>query len=177
MKHEKVIILSLAYVIGFVTAYIAFGVNSPYFSQDSSVESGDEFSYGLRSSQHKYEKVSVDDESDGLYALLDNKKRILSAQVIDSDKVGPGFHIDVIKSVVSNDKNFIYYCTQNGETEDYMSFIYDVNTDIVHSVGVNSDSKLTINDMETAEWHNDGRLSLGDFVSVKPSEPWLLGTK
>lgn len=177
MKNEKVMLVILAYIIGFQTAYIAFGLTDDRrsvapgdFSPAASIE---------KTTNTSKESLSVSELSDGLYATLGNQERLLSAQVIGTTKSRPGFHNAVISSSVSPNKKFIHYCVQETESSKTCShYIYELAADTTYRVetegGSNVDTDFT---SASAIWDNAGLFLVGNFISYNSEKPWWVMVK
>ena len=174
MKHEKVMILALSYVIGFVTAYIAFGLSGANYSgpQISFQNSAPVATEGGEANKTK--EIGATVKADGLYALLGDKERILSAQAIAATEPNLGYHYQIVATKVSPDGKYIYYCAQMiAESEDCYNFVYDISADTIHTVRASqSEEQLqSVIDDLSAVWQN-GRLLIDDYMSQSGFEPW-----
>lgn len=176
MKHEKVMVLALSYVIGFVTAYIAFGLSGANYSgpQISFQNSAPVATEGDEAKK----EIGATVKADGLYALLGDKERILSAQAIAATEPNLGYHHEIIATEVSPDGKYIYYCAQmTAESEKCYNFVYDIAADTIHTVRASqSEEQLqsVIEDL-SAVWQN-GRLSINGYLSINGFEPWKVTT-
>ena len=176
MQNEKAIIVVLAYVIGFTTAFIGFGLNDgshhkAYHAGHAHVQKNVSISSSLGS-----ENVTTLIQDDGLYALIGGSKRVLSAQAIASQVPQSGYHHMVVAIEVSPNAEFIHYCSQ--ETEDAttcLHFVYDLATALVYRVkhdgGVQMESPIGGVD---AGWSADNKLIVAGHVSMTSLEPWRM---
>lgn len=177
MKHEKVGILALSYIIGFVTAYIAFGLeNSDYSGKQISFQDS---SPVASTDTETRREIGATVKADGLYALLGDKERILSAQAIAATEPNLGYHYQIVATEVSPDGKYIYYCAQmTAESEDCYNFVYDIGADTIHTVRASqSEAQLqsVIDDLSVI-WQN-GRLLLDGHMSISGFEPWKVAAQ
>ena len=177
MKHRQALIVALSYVIGFTTAFIAFGIDN--FSHDidkkyhkaSSPASSQNFK-----TDSQAERVSISVREDGLYAVISDRERILSAQTASVLDAKPGWHHEVIKTEASPNGQFIYYCVQvsveNGECE---NFVFVVSEDIAYRVS-RADGEAMSSDINSlvAGWTNDNLLIINSYISADKSRPWRM---
>lgn len=170
-------VLALSYVIGFVTAYIAFGLSGANYS-------GPQISFQnpapvtTEDSEAKKE-IGATVRADGLYALLGDKERILSAQAIAATEPNLGYHYQIVATEVSPDGKYIYYCAQMTEdSEECHNFVYDIAADTIHTVRASqSDEQLqSVIDDLSAVWQN-GRLLIDGYMSMNGFEPWKMVAK
>lgn len=176
-RHEKVAIVIATYVIGFITAYIAFGINADEtiktlvvtntISQQAAV---------AESAAASSEKVRITDK--GLIYTDGQTERLISVNVAvlqnaTSFENTPGVHTAVHGLSVSPTEQFVYYCEQQFTAEtDCVPFLYDVTNDMVHFVSHSDANPALPIDSAQAYWTSDGRLSLGTFNSQSPLTPW-----
>lgn len=181
MKHENIFIVAVSYIIGFITAYIAFGVNhsdyqEPLEQKQVNIEKSESVEMKKKPQQQASQKmigVETQIKSDGLYALIGDDERILSAQVISATT--PGYHYAIPKTEVSPDGKFIFYCAQaSADNNSCANFIYEIDKDLVYLI---KDSKkeqvMTQIDMvEKSTWSIDGLLVLPSHKSANADKPW-----
>ncbi len=162
----------LSYVIGFVTAYIAFGLSGQVYPPEQSAWNEQVSETSQPAANVKGIATTV--KSDGLYALLNGRERILSAATIEATEPNLGYHYQVIGTAVSPDGKYIHYCAQlTADSEECYNFVYDTAADTIHTVRA-SDSKaqLTSSVKDTlAVWEN-GRLLIDGYMSISGFEPW-----
>lgn len=176
MKHEQAILVALAYVIGFTTAFIAFSINDSngYSSVSKSYNQNNK---NLVSKAHAEPTVQALINDEGLFALKDGAQRILSAQVSGAvvENTG-GYHKKIVATSVSPDGRFIYYCAQVSDSEECMNFVYVLSEDKVYSV--KDESKLAVTPFTAAKeafWSENGTLNLAGMTSQNSESPWQLG--
>ena len=123
-NHHQALIVFLSYVIGFITAFIMFGL-------------GDEPKNIVQDySEHRptgpFTVVSpaprlLEETEEGLLINLDGEQRIISAST-DSEVAEPGFHVAMIHSVMSPSLKYAYFCAQiEKDSEECQNFVYSVD--------------------------------------------------
>ena len=176
MINERAVIVALSYVIGFTTAFIAFGVTQ----QKSDYATANKLTTSFSAETFEQaELIATSFEAfkneDGFFVTVDGNEQIISAR--STNEVGqPGFHFDVPYYEVSPTTQYVHYCEQMTEVPtECTHFIYVVDEHIVYPVTVERDGGLVsnISDMHT-HWLDDGRLEIGLFVSESVEEPWVL---
>ncbi|MEZ4200106.1 MAG: hypothetical protein R3B69_00660 [Candidatus Paceibacterota bacterium] len=171
MKHEKALLVLTAYVIGFITAYIAFGLTITGPKEAVYVTT----THSKEIKQHEgatTDGVGVVETSEGLFALLGAQERVLSAQAI-SFGAGAGYHYDVFVAMASPDGKYIYYCAQEDRTSDScVGYLYDVLEDKTRQVhNENNDPVLLQSTAKKVSWQ-DGQLYLPMYRSYDIMRPW-----
>ena len=176
-KHEKVGLVAASYLIGFTTAFIAFGLGA---LQESDIAVSPIVTADVtQQSAAAVQGVSVFVNEEGLFVTNNGVDRILTvnkASLTDTgyeDIVLNGLHYDVFGQSVSPDERFVYFCEQLSEIPTECDpFIYELDTDIVHRV-LQGGEVFSIEISEhSVTWGSDGLLSVGDFVSSSSDKPW-----
>ncbi len=170
MKHEKAIVITLAYIIGFITAYIAFAINDAdkkiYEGDNVVIENSEDAttntpSYGI--------EAMVNDA--GLYMIKDGKKRILSARVAQAAG-RDGYHDSIAVTQTSPDGRYIFYCAVlTAGAENCSSYMYLVEDDVVRKV---EPSNIPVAEAKIATWSSDGLLQIGEMASKDMISPWMM---
>ena len=166
-QHEQAILVVLAYIIGFTTAFIAFklAVDNHWSTIIVSERSGYEMMNNL--------EVLV--KGGNLYAQKDGKERVLSV-FADRAEAADGFHYNVLVASVSPDNRFIHYCVQPTSASDTcINFIYAFDEDVIYRVKNGEDQMSVLADLTTESgWLKDGRLSLPGYWSISANTPWQM---
>lgn len=178
-KHEQLLIAGLGFIIGFTSAFITFGLGDKS-EKTSHVERVHNESYGLVANTAGAVGHRIDDtivNNDGLFAKLGGKERIVSASAIGPEERVAGFHYAVVETLVSPDKQYLYYCAlaEPVDTSCY-HYIYSAADDVIYPVkdtNTNEYLRTAADSLEVA-WQQDGALSVNDLVSVSAAEPWLV---
>lgn len=178
-KHEQLMLAGLGFVIGFTTAFIVFGFKDKPKEIHHPGEEWHE-SYGLVANASQADGSAIDDAivtNDGLFAKLGEKERIVSAAALGPEARVAGFHYAVSKTLVSPDKQYLYYCALAEPVDvSCYHYVYSVADDSIYPVkNVNTDEYLrTQVESLDASWLSDGSLSVNGLVSVSADEPWLV---
>lgn len=177
-RHERVVLIVLAYVIGFITAFIAYN-----FTPQTDINT--------QSSLHVSEKetgqtpqfaFNVVFEDDGLYAVTNTYRRIISANknVLSAAAQaniaeGSGYHYKIVDAEASRNGKYIYYCEQLSESSSTCDpYVYNLETDTVHHV-TDEGRHLTfpINDHQS-QWLEGSILVVNNEASADFQKPWVL---
>lgn len=177
MRHEQLSILVLAYVIGFTTAYIAFGLNP-----NRDIASGKDVVYSsstslrdvVESTPNTIAAVTFSDV--GMFAEVGDEEVVISGKLTDSVEPGPGFHVDIPFYEVSPQGNFVYYCEQHSEVPTQCSeYIYSLETHSVHPIKIEG---MNVVSTDTSEqnfvWNDDETASYKEYSSVSAVTPWVM---
>jgi hypothetical protein len=188
-RHERVGIAIAAYIIGFTTAFIAFGVNKMHHESHIPRHSDQNYKPALEAkvvSAETFKKVhksidAINYDDEGLSASVGGYNRIISAKLSEqaasaasADTEAPGFHYDIHGALVSTDKWFAFFCEQKQQTDtDCVPYIYSLYDDSVHSVRVNGEkTQIKIADLSVV-WNEQNQLSLQGLVSDDTKKPWM----
>lgn len=180
-RHERTYIVATAYAIGFVTAFIAFGIVSPTVPMaqvivikgvDATLASVDEV---------KDESMMPSITQEGLFAIKDGFNRLLSvnknslsASAISSSE-GAGFYSNVYETVVSPNGLFMYYCEQlEASDETCTPYIYSIGDDTLYPLVLGDEQYLSPIEEQSVAWTNDNLLTINGLVSADALSPWTL---
>ena len=185
-RHEKVIIAVAAYIIGFVTALIAFGLHDegPEFVAIIEAErQGSQMAavagvVAERQPSVMDEHVAVEQDSDGLHVYHHGQKRTISGKrtVLQlDDEPAVGFHADVHGAAVSPNDEYVYYCEQlSDDAEVCEPLVYSLTEDMIYRVRTNGDV-LSLNvAAHDVAWTPGGRLQSSSAVSTNVDQPWFM---
>lgn len=168
MKHERATITFLAYIIGFTTAFIGFGID--YSSQATTPASSVQ-----TTAKESVDTISLIKNSEGLFVNMDGTKRVLSAQVIGAVQQH-GYHKDIVSSAVSNSGRYVYYCALHEvDAEFCVQYIYDTEVDATHLVKREGSTAQLLKEPANAQavWEGD-LLNIQSFVSINSQTPWIV---
>lgn len=181
-RHEKAALIIVAYVIGFTTAFIAFGLFKTSSETQTvfiptHVTSADVGDLSF--------KTNVGFEEDGLYALTSSYERILSADkrsltasALSSINDGAGYHYRIIDAEASRNAKYVYYCEQlTDDAPECEPFVYELETDMLHPVTVDGQSVSYPVDEHNSFWLSGSTLHVNDSYSPDATKPWLLETE
>ncbi len=181
-RHEKVVIVVTSYVIGFTTAFIAFGMNQLYMAENVLTTPITQTVVKTNIADTSTDKIlSVTTDSEGLSAVTSKKSIILSAKksTLDSSVIGstelPGYHVAIIDAEVSRDGSFVYFCEQlSTESDTCVAYVYELSSDILHKVSIDGTVYTPAVTEHTSSWSDANVLSVDGAFSVIASQPWFL---
>ena len=185
-RHEKVAIVLSAYIIGFTTAFIGFGINDVYEVAPTEmvvVESSklNQIDKAL-TEEDVITSVSLGD--DGLYAstkentfLLSAKKTSFGASLVATQET-PGQHYAVEGAEVSRDGKFAYFCEQLSENNDTCdAYVYSLKENTLYKVSYDGVAYAPAIASHVSSWSEEGLLHVNKGVSISKNEPWRLVSK
>ena len=134
-RNERVAIVLTAYVIGFITAYIAFGVmqleSSVKFAQVPAQNTA-----LVIASQNT--DMSVELTESGLFLLQGNERTLISAA--SDSGLAEGTHVDISNYSLSDDESQVYFCElPTLDSESCRPYIYSINDAVVYPVTVGNE--------------------------------------
>lgn len=187
-KHEKAVLIIVAYIIGFTSGFIAFGLSALYQSNANLAALPTDFTpqatpYTPPTSNppadSESDDVAVASYSDGkLYATIGAEKFVLSIsdEVMPNDNVEgfstQGIHIGLPAFSTSSDGRFIHFCEQKTAEDSCMHFVFDATSNLIQFVAVDGTKLSTsLEEAEAVEW-NGNILSIGNYRSIDGNSPW-----
>ena len=182
-RHEKVAIVITSYVIGFTTAFIAFGINQLYMSQQILNEEPEFVAMEKQEVEPEETILSVAVTSEGLSAvtslksvLLTANKSSLGSAVIGSTNT-PGFYAEIIEAEVSRDGRFVYFCEQLGKLDTYCDpYVFSLSDEMLHKVTLNDEVFAPDSETHSSFWSDENQLSVNGAFSSDIEKPWKLGS-
>jgi hypothetical protein len=194
-RHEKAALISVAYFIGALTAFIWYGASQTADLSVIAVTEGQPASVIKAVKEVKpAEPVAEVEVAPLRTGIALYNKGVLDVQAIGGTKVlsfnpevsgfpgSPEFvvqgtHVGDLSFAVSPTEEYIFFCEQKSlEVSTCSPFIYDVLADKIYSLSAETGAfDVTLNTAKSAVWVAGG-LSLGGVVSVDPSTPWLMNT-
>ncbi|MFN3188600.1 MAG: hypothetical protein ACK42D_03625 [Candidatus Paceibacteria bacterium] len=197
-KHEKAVLVVLAYIIGLTSGFIGFGINNYYqdgVRQATSVMevSGDEGAPVLGTSdqagylppeENPPQDISYTEtvvyEDGQLTAITDVGHMVLSVHV---DKLGDtipeplsiqGHHIETPIYLASPEGKYVYFCEQHLGADSCTNLLFDSEEISIQYLQVENQKFVTpVSQAASAYWASDG-LHIGEFISESLSTPWRL---
>ena len=168
MKHEKALIVVLAYIIGFTTAFIGFGLpGQQNLTTDDSLVVLEDFTSKPIASAY------VDEM--GLFAKTQQGSVIISAQDQTLTEEKNGYHYDIHLATVSPNGEFIHYCQQSLEVPtDCVHYVYVASEHEVWPVTIAGEHLVSTDTEVRNSWNSDSTLTIAGTTSVSPSTPWEL---
>jgi hypothetical protein len=178
-RNEKIVIVLSAYVIGFTTAFIAFGIHNPSETQISDNSFNRSYAQPLSATEDIGTISSIEKNDEGLFAVTRGYSRLLSVKrgsqgaTLIAATPTPGFHAAVIADALSKDAKFIYFCEQQtADAKECIAYVYSLADDSLHRVKVNGEAYAPSVESQTAVWTDDSKLALNNMLSNSPEKPW-----
>lgn len=165
-KHEQALLVALAYVIGFTTAFIAFKLSDDTRLYDLSANT---HNLARKDSQH----FDVSIKHGDLLATKDGIDRVVSAKS-DSLEVEDGFHSEILSASISPDGRFMHYCVVvDPESDSCANFVYSTMEDIIYRVKNQGEQVMSERSSVSSEgWGEDGKLMIAGRYSLSADKPW-----
>jgi len=137
-RNERVYILLASYVIGFITAYIAFGV----VQLEKSVQFVEVPSTNMASVIASQQSAGASDtflaiDKGGLVLIRDNQRTLLSATDAAASELTlqDGIHYAISDYLLSDDKSYAYFCElPTADAESCRPYTYSVDEGLVYPV-------------------------------------------
>jgi len=190
-KHEKVVLVVLAYIIGFTSGLIAFGINQSVFlgadGQDSELKydvqkiSTDE---SFNDTEHS-DNTEIVTYKDGYLRVISGDNNFLLSidkNLVDEESLDSfteqGLHTAIPFFVASPDNRYVYFCEQHSIDDSCMSFVFDSKSSVIQFVNNNGQKLSTTAAVARgAHWGDDGMLIIGDFSSLTIDTPWKVAIR
>ncbi len=191
-KHEKAVLVIVAYIIGFTSGFIAFGVanlsSNNQVAEIPPVTTGWPEGYMPPTEMPPMETMEMEamplpDEAayyqDGkLYATVGAERFVLSlhSEIMPTENVEgfstQGIHENLPKYAASADGRYVYFCEQQTTDPECTSFIFDVAKSVIQPVSIDGERLITPNEVaEDARWEGD-RIVIGSYTSDAMDTPW-----
>ncbi len=189
-KHEKAVLVVLAYIIGLTSGFIGFGVTQSLTTNTMEVAVAPEFipeGYtGPDTPPPSDELAPATTEEiaryeDGkLYAYVHGDRFVLSLSndIMPVENVEgfatQGIHEKIPTYSVSDDGRFVHFCEQHTEADECTHFIFDAEANVIQPVSYEGKNFITsISDALTAAWNGD-TITIGTYSSAAAITPWKL---
>lgn len=184
-RHERVALVILAYVVGFTSAFIAFGVSNlneakVVYQSVAEFEVDEEYvAENTIGSVMGASAVMAQYEGGMLTATIGEERYVLSIDedIIPAEErlafVEQGLHVVPPPYVVSPTGKFIYFCEQSSEgAGECQAFVFDVENNVINFV-TESGEKLVVSGgaAAAATWQGD-ILHLDGRTSLEATAPW-----
>jgi hypothetical protein len=191
-KHEKAVLVVLAYIIGLTSGFIGFGVTQSLTTNTMEVAVAPEFipeGYtGPDTPPPSDEMTATAEEEvaryeDGkLYAYVHGDRFVLSLSndIMPVENVEgfatQGIHEKIPTYSVSEDGRFVHFCEQHTEADECTHFIFDADENVIQPVSYEGKNFITsISEALTAAWNGD-TITIGTYSSAAAITPWKLQT-
>jgi len=201
-KHEKALLVVLAYIIGVTSGFLAFGpysgsaeaqknkiynadflmeevydeeLEEPFIYQEEEVMNGNGEVLGEVAASEDFVYYGEDRlfvEAPTGRVLLSIHESVLNGEV-SSDFSEQGLHVIPPVYVASDDERHVFFCESHDNSGVCKAFIYDVMENVIRPVAVNG-QHLTLTETEAATARFEGdAFAVANLVSL-PSRPWTL---
>lgn len=189
-KHEKAVLVVLAYIIGLTSGFIGFGITQGLATQTIEVTATPEFipdGYTSPDTPPPSEEAAapaseeVARYEDGkLYAYVHGDRFVLSlsSEVMPVENVEgfatQGIHKKIPTYSTSADGRFVHFCEQQTDADECTHFIFDADENVIQPVSFDGKKFITsISDALTAAWQGD-TITIGLYSSAAVATPWKL---
>lgn len=190
-KHEKAVLVITAYIIGFTSSFIAFGVMdrveapAPLESVSTTWPEGYQPPTEMPPSD---EAVSAAPTGGGmatyedgkLYANVQGERYVLSLQndIMDVTNVEgfatQGIHEALPTYSASADGHFVHFCEQQTPADACTHFVFDAKRNVIQPLSLEGKSFITtVNEALSTVWNGDA-LRIAQYASVSQAEPWKM---
>jgi len=173
-RNERVIILITSYIIGFLTAYIAFGV----------INLEEEIRFVYVPTQQTAAVAASDTPDVRVYVnetglIFDNgqEQQVVSALSIPTEgaALAEGDTVVIVNYSLSKDSQYVYFCEQPSlSAQSCIPYVYSVAENTLHPVTVEGERVAFDSATHDATWNTQGRLIADNYASVDSSTPWEL---
>jgi type II secretory pathway pseudopilin PulG len=163
-RNERVAILITSYVIGFMTAFIGFGVVQ---SDDSATlaqipaQNTASVIQAHQEAQVTESNIFLDVDTEGLFLTIDDERTLLSATVSEdsSGYFEDGAHVAISNYALSNDKTQVYFCElPSAGSGSCRPYIYSLTEEVVYPVLVNGERVAFDAAAHEVSWSPEGEL-------------------
>lgn len=170
-NHESALLVVLAYVIGFTTAFIMFVLANDTKQQivDPAFEPDVDMTQDRPAS-----KLELMQTGEGLFVKLNGHERIISAFTDDSE-ADAGFYTAIVSATISPDGQYVHYCAKmEVGAATCRHFVYSAAEDATYMLK-DAGEQLETPDAMAAEWSwsVDSTLSDGERVAG-PASRWVI---
>lgn len=188
-RHERAALVTIAYIIGGITAFIAFGVNALLINQHAGMPAAvvtalpdnltaaapsDISDNVVPNDTVRYEGGILEVQTvDGVKTLSFNPQ-VLGIEV-SQDFQQQGFHYGTPVWKVSTSGQFVFFCERHDPVStDCLAFVYDVLRGSIHPVSYAGDRNPINAELATAARFENDQLFIGNLRSESTVNPWNL---
>ncbi|MDC1205281.1 hypothetical protein N8083_00330 [Candidatus Pacebacteria bacterium] len=179
MRHEKVVLIVLSYIIGFTTAYIGFGlsnIDTPAYNRYIGSDLAS-FSASTKAQEaYAGEPLSVIMNDRGMFVTQNGEEIVVSGKLQEGIVAGQGFHVAIPFYKVSPTGAYVYYCEQEtAQPDSCQEYIYVVAEHSSHPLQISS-NKLSASSHASGNfaWTDTDIATYDAFISESQSKPWKL---
>ncbi len=161
-RNERVVILVLSYIIGFVTAYIAFGLTPLTDSWSIASIPTTNTAAVMNSAPKKVDtRPLVATTKQGLVLIKNNQEIYLSSHVEAGDDtfLDEGYHVKLADYELSPDGEFVYFCEVPAvDADSCRPYLYSIAEDITYPVKIDGERVAFSADGGDVYWGSNGIL-------------------
>lgn len=165
-RNERVTVLIISYIIGFITAYIAFGLSQleekfVYVPIDAAqTASVIDASSAISSNVTETEAVPAITK-EGLVVVKNGEVRVVSASRPAADTIlEDGFHVAIADYQMAPNEEYLYFCeVPSVDTDSCKPFIYDITEDAVYPVRLDGERVAFEAGGDDVYWNEDNTLN------------------
>ena len=145
-RNERSVLITISYIIGFITAFILFATDTNKNTDTYEVAADTQPAAAVAS-----QTEAIELKNDG-----------------NIDYTSKPF------ALLSLDERNIFYCEPNNESQGCSAYIYSKDTGTVQKVYFDDQELIIDKDLvKEIKWTENG-LVIGDIISMNPIEPWYL---
>lgn len=176
-RHERVLLVLTAYIIGFTTAFIAYALPAKHqvTPQVFSIQTNEQDDVSVPQTAIYLDETGLYVSSPQTTQLLSvNQASPLMANAVFGAPTS-GVHYRLIDAELSRDRDFVYFCEQLTETAQTCDpYVFSIQDGILHEVTVNDVVYPSSVANHTSSWSSDGKLQLDGYISASSETPWEL---
>tara|TARA_B100000745_G_scaffold261530_2_gene185404 strand:+ start:1182 stop:1679 length:498 start_codon:yes stop_codon:yes gene_type:complete len=156
-RNERVVVLVVSYIIGFITAYVAFGITQlekrmVYLPVDNTASV-------IAALEQKNESPGVVAETkDGLVHIKNDEVRLLSAKMAAEDAILPdGYYTSLADYSLSPTGSHVYFCEIPADDVNVCRpYLYSVANDTVYPIKIQGERVAFDAEEQNISWADDG---------------------
>ena len=179
-RNERAVLVVLAYVIGFTTAYIAI----THFQEkgiemrQASIESSNHLaSAGPKTAAVPSNDVTIQYGNGELVVHSNGDSYLVSVEPsvigLEATEYELGLHTDLPVYKLSPDGNWLHFCEVTTDPGYCRHNLYDMNERVIRRVQVQGEHLVTSVELaKTSTWNSDTGLKIGPYHSEEMSAPW-----
>lgn len=184
MNYERAAIMATTYCIGFMTAFIAYGLAEPETAPVAIVPALDMPAAAIVAKPPTPLPTAVSSGVSGVYTALEVDGLYLhtgtsSTLIAVPKSLDPAFatvgYESVLYSLPRPDAVYVFFCaTYTADTEGCSPRVFDTTANTIHIVQKAAEPVVIDAATLKAAWVSDGRIQINNFVSVNPTTPWIV---
>jgi hypothetical protein len=180
MKHERAGLILLSYLIGFTTAFIAYGMQQTDSSSMPTIATTDVTSQVATLAVTSNDMLSdvpseLYESEEGLMMQRSGETRLIAAGASFAPELGDDAYETIEAQALSRDGRYAFFCmTTPSVSDSCFPYVYDWEASGLRPVTVGGElGNFAVGDVNAA-WSSDGYLQVGRYLSVSSDTPWAL---